>query len=521
MTIKVDHSGAWVDATDMRVLSGGSFRRVLTGWVKNAGAWKQVYTYVAAINTSVTATPSTTAATAGTSLTISGTVTPVSGSIPNGSTVELWNGGTKLLSGVTTTGAYSFTWTPATTGVYSLTVKFVLSGVYQPSQVTVASVTARTDGNVNYTPSFPDTVTATSLSVPVTVTTSTGETPTGNVSMWIYTSSWVQIGTAALSAGAATVSGSYAGLGLYSVYLQYDGAGLFTSTVGGTGNVFLMRPSPGAPTALTATSMTSTSFTLGWTAGANATSYDVYKNSVLLYSDLSGVSQAISGLAQDTSYTFYVVAKNENTTNGSTSSATSTYATGHVVVTDSGTITGAYWNSVETGSWRSSDLWAYLGTDLAQGYYSANPYYGIARFDTAAMRTYVDTYGTDRSGRYNHITCTKLEVYASRKTGSGASASVPIGWYMSNTNPGSGTPSIALGPDTSSPSGLSTGSAGWLVLPDETWGTSLVKGTYQSIAMYYNGTANYSIYYGTTNFKVRMTLTWNYTVTAAVSPTWT
>jgi hypothetical protein len=266
--------------------------------------------------------------------------------------------------------------------------------------------------------------------------------------------------------------------------------------------------------------LTSVACRLSWSS-TNATSYDVYKSGVKVLSAVTYTSHDFTGLSEDTSYPFYVIGKNENTTDGATTSVTKTYNTGHDVVTDTGSITGATWNAVETGSYRSSDGWTNLGTDLAQGYFSANPYTGIARFDTAAMRTYIDAYGTDQAGRYNHVTCTKLEVYASRKSGSGSSGSVPIGWYLSNTNPGSGTPVVAGGPDTSSPSGLAAGSAGWLQLPDETWGPLLVHGTWIDIAMYYNGSTNYSIYYGGSNFKVRMSLTWAWTVTAAVTPTWT
>ena len=532
MTAYIKKNGAWVEVKDLHVKAGGSFRRALTGYVKNGGVWKQTYVYVPEMPTTTTVAVSNYAPVApSTAVTISGTVLRTSDSspVPTGSAVELWNGGAKLLTTTTNaSGNYSFSWSPALTGDYNLTVKFPANGYYTASQVNTSTITASTTTAVSISVPGPTVINA-PFYVTGTVTSATGQVPDNGpleISWSTDQTNWLTIMGGSSSGGTFSILMTYDVSTTVYWRVRYVGIDNYAGSYSAPSSVAFVYPALTTNT-ITAESMTNTGFTLRATA-PYATSYDFYRNGVyfgtlagngLVSSTVTWSGNYTGGLPEDSSWSYYVVAKNNNNVTGSVTSATKTYSTGHAAIIDSGTWTGATWNAAETGSYRSSDGWSALGSALAQGYFSANPYTGVARFDDATMRANVDAYGVDRAGRWNHAACTKLEVYATRKTGSGSSSAVQIGWYMTDHNPGSGVPSLALGPDTSSPSGLAQGDSDWLQLPDETWGTNLIKGVYQSIAMYHNGSSRYSQYNGGTGFKVRMTLTWNYTFRTLVSPT--
>ncbi|MFA6064133.1 MAG: fibronectin type III domain-containing protein [Gallionella sp.] len=68
---------------------------------------------------------------------------------------------------------------------------------------------------------------------------------------------------------------------------------------------------PAAPLAPTSAAVTSTGFTLNWTAVAGATGYTVYQNGVALPAVAGvGVTRAVTGLTAGTSYTYTVAASN-------------------------------------------------------------------------------------------------------------------------------------------------------------------------------------------------------------------
>ena len=92
---------------------------------------------------------------------------------------------------------------------------------------------------------------------------------------------------------------------------------------------------PTAPASLTASNITQTTIDLSWTASTDnvgVTDYDIYKDGVLLTS-VSGTSTQVTGLTANTSYSFYVKAKDaagnvsaaSNTVNATTASAVVTY----------------------------------------------------------------------------------------------------------------------------------------------------------------------------------------------------
>lgn len=550
MTWHINHAGSWIQTPDAYVKSGGSWRRVQTAYVKNAGVWKQFYVLTVNAPTTTTITsvsPTTVVAPSGT-VTISGKVVRTSDSsvVPTGSTMELYNGATKLATTTTNaSGNWTFTFTPATAGTYNLTVKFILNGLYLASQANVTAITATTTTTTTIATSPAEATIGTASTFTGSVSSATGQTPTGTVKLQRYNgSAWGDTGeTATLASGAftishtpaagtqntATYSTSYSAPTVAKVdYTQYrvvyNGTSTFTTSTAAGVDVFVQRPALTVGPVITGGAKSHTGGTFTWAPVTDAQEYHIFQGSTYKGKVIAGsaLTYTASGLSNDTTYTFLVRARNENQTD-SFQSSTITLDTGHPAIQDTGGPVDFAFNAAETNSYRSAGGWGVLGTDLAQGYFSASngPYYGIARFNYSAMQDTVDAYGgVTRPNRYTHVTCTKIQVYVTRQTGSGVASSVPIGWYMSNTNPGTGTPSVALGPDTSFPSGLATGTTDYLVLPDETWGIKLLNGTYQSIAMYYNGSANYSQYNGGTGFKVKLTLEWDYTYQTLLSPTW-
>jgi hypothetical protein len=103
---------------------------------------------------------------------------------------------------------------------------------------------------------------------------------------------------------------------------------------------------PGAPSGLAASSVTSTSLKLTWTAGAKGTnpiaSYDIFENGILLTTSTT-TSAAISGLAASTTYSFTVAAVDSTGVAGAQSAALS-------VTTSAASGSGGGGSSATTGT---------------------------------------------------------------------------------------------------------------------------------------------------------------------------
>lgn len=92
------------------------------------------------------------------------------------------------------------------------------------------------------------------------------------------------------------------------------------------GNIVVDTEAPTIPTNLAASSPTSNSISLSWTASTDNTGvagYEIYVNGVL-YSTVSATTATVSGLNPSTTYTFYIIAKDAS---GNASAASNT-ATG-------------------------------------------------------------------------------------------------------------------------------------------------------------------------------------------------
>lgn len=88
---------------------------------------------------------------------------------------------------------------------------------------------------------------------------------------------------------------------------------------------------PSAPTGLSSSGVTSSGFTLNWSSVSGANSYKVYKNGVLLSSNIVGTSFNVTGLNASTNYSMQVSAV--NTAGESTKSTTQIVATSAPLVT--------------------------------------------------------------------------------------------------------------------------------------------------------------------------------------------
>jgi fibronectin type 3 domain-containing protein len=98
-----------------------------------------------------------------------------------------------------------------------------------------------------------------------------------------------------------------------------------------------MAPAPAAPTGLSATAG-NTQVALSWTAPANATSYQVYRNGALIASP-TATSYTDTGLTNSTTYSYYVKAVNQTTPSAASSTITATPAKPPVNGTFVGTTT--------------------------------------------------------------------------------------------------------------------------------------------------------------------------------------
>jgi N-acetylmuramoyl-L-alanine amidase len=113
----------------------------------------------------------------------------------------------------------------------------------------------------------------------------------------------------------------------YSVKAKNAGE---TQTTNSNGTVSATALNCAAPGAFTITVTPECSGTgtprnkLTWTASANATAYNVYRNGVLYASSLTGTTYTNTAVTSGTSYSYYVVAKNTATTQTTNSNGTQT-----------------------------------------------------------------------------------------------------------------------------------------------------------------------------------------------------
>ncbi|MCA0382602.1 MAG: peptidoglycan DD-metalloendopeptidase family protein [Bacteroidetes bacterium] len=101
----------------------------------------------------------------------------------------------------------------------------------------------------------------------------------------------------------------------YTYYVQAKNTAVNTNNSNGTLAVTALNCAPAVPGTFTLTatpecSGTSSQVPLSWTASANATSYDIYRNGTLLAPNITTTQYINTGLTAGTQYTYYVQAKN-------------------------------------------------------------------------------------------------------------------------------------------------------------------------------------------------------------------
>ncbi len=216
----------------------------------------------------------------------------------------------------------SYTDSGRTNGVpYSYAVSAIVSGVESAKSAPV-SVTPFV-----ITPAAPAGLTATGGNAQVSLSWTASANATGYVVYRGATAVSTQTGTTFLDTGLVN--------GTAYTYTVKATNGSATSPASAAVSATPMAPAPGAPTGLTATPG-STSVALSWTAVANATSYNVYRNGSVVGSP-TATTFSDTGLVNGTAYTYYVKAVTATTEGTASTSVVATPAKPPV----NGTFTGA------------------------------------------------------------------------------------------------------------------------------------------------------------------------------------
>jgi N-acetylmuramoyl-L-alanine amidase len=130
---------------------------------------------------------------------------------------------------------------------------------------------------------------------------------------------------------------------------------------------------------------------LNWTASANATSYDLYRNDVLYAADIAGTTYTNTAVTSGVSYTYFVKAKNTSTTQTSNSNGTLS-----VTTLDCNPIPGAFTLTVTpecsgTGSPRNKLSWTASSNATAYNVYRNGVLYASSISGTTYTNTAVTT----------------------------------------------------------------------------------------------------------------------------------
>lgn len=527
-------TAAWRKLYDLQAQVGNSWRRIDRAYVLGVdGAWHLFHQYVANVRTSVDVTSTS-------GLSITGAPTEaytVSGVMRNADTGTPLPGGlTVKMSGVTTTtaadGSFTLSWKPPKTGGYTLVVSFAEQGVYQASSWSEGRllVSSPLTISVNWPTNL---ILGKSATFTGTVTSATGEVPTGAVvSLFrVINGSATEMSSVTLPSSGAfsipwTTNNASQGSRNYYIKVSPTDTSRYPTTWGAQKALVGYQPTPSTVSqAVSSISNTSVKIKIEDQAYVD---YFISRctetgNTVRVESTGTAGTNLYTtwGISPDSTYHFITTAYSDNPSDNNTSGNTITVTTGHAAVSDSGSGVMSF-NSVNSASWRSVDGWAWLGTKLGQGYYSTgSPYFGVAEFNNEYIANYIASYGGGlHTDRVKNISVSKLEVYLDRVLGSGSSAAVKVNFYCSNSHPNSGTPTLGTSA-LAQVQGPVPGAYGWDTLPSSvnTWFHTIVNAGY-SLVMYANNSSQYAIYYGLDRFKIRATLSWNYTEVAYKAPSY-
>ena len=533
---------AWHKLYDLHVQVGSAWHRVDRAYVKaDDGNWHPFFQYVANVTTAVDITSSTGLTITDApneAYTVSGVMRSAdTGSpLPGGLTVKLQQNSTTVYATTTTAtdGSFTLSWKPTKTGDYTPYVAFDEQAQFQASSK--GEGTLQVASQMTVTTTWPTRlIIGQSTTFTGAVKTATGEYPSGatvalmrtlnGASYSMNTGTVSSTGTFSIpwvpNAASHTVSGA-----AYYFKISPSDTPRFPTTWGASQVIPGYQPTPSA-VKQTVTAITNTSVKIKVDDQANVL-YFICRcaetgNTVRLNSTGTAGADLVAfwEIGQDATYHFTTTAYSDNPTDNSTVSNTITVTTGHAATTDRGSAVFTFY-PVKTGSWRSPDAWANLGTKLGQGYYSnGHPYFGVATFNTQAMAATIDAYGTDRAGRWAHLSVSKTEVYLDRVSGSGSGADVPVNMYLTSSSVGQTGQPVILGSMQRITPGLGYGEHAWFTAPTSanTWLGSMLNNDF-GVCMYANNSSQYSVYNGGSSFALRVTCSWNWTPVPYKAPTY-
>jgi chitodextrinase len=223
-----------------------------------------------------------------------------------------------LLNGTDTTGpspyTYSLDATTLTNGSHTLAVKAYdnannASAMSSPLTVNVANSDTES-------PTTPTNVTTTAVSSTQVVVRWTASTDNVGVTAYCITRDGVSLGCPSAGVTSYTDSNVLAGNSYAYTVTAMDSAGNY-SAASSAATIIMPTPvvadttAPTAPANFTATAVSASQINLGWSVSTDnigVTGYDVYRNGAKVAS-VAGGSFGDAGLAANTQYSYYVVAK--------------------------------------------------------------------------------------------------------------------------------------------------------------------------------------------------------------------
>jgi hypothetical protein len=234
----------------------------------------QASTSLAPTTTSLTA--SNTSPAQGQSVTITATVAPTSGTgTPTGS-VTFYDGANSLLTANLSSGQATYTSSTLSVGAHSITAAYSADSSFAASTSAALPVTVSASAKIATTTtvlaSATQLTTGQKLTLSVGVAAQTGNgTPTGTLAIF---DGATQIGSATLSAAAASYSTTTLALGAHSLTVQYSGDSDFAASTSTAINVTVAVPSKiGTTTALSASaSQITAGVSVGFTANVSPAS---------------------------------------------------------------------------------------------------------------------------------------------------------------------------------------------------------------------------------------------------------
>jgi hypothetical protein len=334
---------------------------------------------------------------------------------------------------------------------------------------------------------------------------------------------WTQIGQGAVapSAGAAAwaMSATPTECGPHEFRVVYSG----TATNAGSETAPVPLPvGLATPAKPVGGLIENEALTFTWAAVPGATSYDVFIDGALLGTVTAATATAVR-LKPATAYTFTVKAKRGACESGASPALVGT--TSRSTVQDTGSATIKI-DPLKTNSYRPSDGWGYISSNVGQGYYSAssNNYTGVIDYGTNAQlkAKIADALGVNGVERAANIVVSKAEVWLYKATGVGSSGSVPVSFFVSTAEAGVGGLPARAGTEVVVASGNS-GAGKWYDI-GLAHAQALLAGTARSIALFKAATTAYLRMNGkgisTDSCVLRLTVSWDYPLSSAAPGGW-